>query len=879
MITSIGLRQDFLEFFQDRGHVVRPSTPIIPQGDPTLMFNSAGMVPFKPYFLGLKQDLSRAASCQKCFRTTDIERVGRTLRHLTFFEMLGNFSFGDYFKAEAIPWAWELLTKDLRLDPALLHPTVFKDDDEAEAAWGKLGLKNPVIRLGEETNFWAMGPTGPCGPCSEIYFDRGARFACASPSCAPGCDCDRYIEIWNLVFTQFDRQGDGSLRPLPRKNIDTGMGLERLAFVAQGKLSPFETDLFVPIRDAAKKLLPGADSPSPEADMALRVISDHARAATMLLSEGVIPSNVERGYVLRRLIRRAARYGQLLGCQEPFLHKLVPAVLDTFRATYPEVAAAAPVAASGLKMEEERFLETLTAGERELKVVLEKTTGTLPGDQAFKLYDTFGFPLELTKEICGQRGLQVDEEGFQQAKAAAAARARASWKGSGEKDLLSQALAARESVFTGYDSLSEKTTVVDSRFKDSEGIVVLERTPFYAEGGGQVGDTGELLSADGKTLLADVIDTQRQGKLTVLIVKNAALGKPFLQPGYEVLAEVDAQRRRRIRPHHTATHLLNQALRQVLGLHVRQAGSYVDDMRLRFDFTHPKALTPDEIHRIEGIVKEQIEKNLPVETREMPPSQAREAGAVTLLGEDYGDKARAVLVGAHGWRDPHNRFSLELCGGTHVSNTAEIEAFKIVKESSVAAGIRRIEAVAGPAASEWTLKKEEARKAALVALVARQDELLQEIRGLGGAAAPGEAREEAALRLHIKNLENALGGLKEKKLAGSTEGRRVVEVKGLKLCVQRLEGADPKSLRGISDQLKAELGSGVVFLAAPRAGKISFILAATADLAGRGFDAGALAKKFAAVRGGSAGGRPDFAQGGLPDGDWEQVVAGLCGLL
>jgi len=878
MKTSAELRQQYLDFFKSRGHTVRPSTPLIPQGDPTLMFNSAGMVPFKPYFLGLKKDLSRAASCQKCFRTTDIDRVGQTLRHLTFFEMLGNFSFGDYFKAEAIPWAWEFLTKDLGLDPKLLHPTVFKDDEEAAALWQKLDLKNPVGRLGEDSNFWAMGPTGPCGPCSEIYFDRGAQFACASPSCAPGCDCDRYIEIWNLVFTQFDRQGDGTLKPLPRKNIDTGMGFERLAFVAQGKLSPFETDLFIPIVDKAAGLLGVEPGRSPETALAFRVISDHARAATMLMSEGVIPSNVERGYVLRRLIRRAVRYGQLLGCTEPFLYKLVPAVLEIFRGTYPEIVPAEAQVVSGLKMEESRFIETLAAGERELKALLEKTSGTLPGDQAFKLHDTFGFPLELTKEICLQRGLKVDEEGFAKAKDEAAEVARASWKGSGEKDALSQGLAAHATVFTGYQSLSEKTKVIDARFKGSEGIVVLERTPFYAESGGQVGDTGELLSEDGRTLLAEVLDTQKHEETTVLTVKAAA---PMLslKPGDAVLAEVDVQRRRRIMPHHTATHLMNEALREVLGVHVRQAGSYVDDKRLRFDFTHPKAVTPEEIHRIEAIVNEQVRKALPVDTKEMPPAEAKEHGAITLLGEDYGTRARAVLVGAKGWQEPHNRFSLELCGGTHVSNTSEIAAFKIVKESSVAAGIRRIEAVAGPAASEWVVKKAEAHKALLAGLVARQDGLLQELRDLGGEAAPCAMREEASLRGHLKHLENMLTGLKAKRLSGSTEGRQVLEAKGIKLCVQKLEGADPKSLRGISDKLKSELGSGAVFLGTPHAGKISFVLTATPDLAGKGFDAGSLAKKFAAAHGGSAGGRADFAQGGLPEADWDKLVASLSGLL
>ncbi|MDD5656141.1 MAG: alanine--tRNA ligase [Elusimicrobia bacterium] len=871
--TSSQLRKDFLGFFERRKHVVRPSAPLIPPGDPSLMFSSAGMVQFKPYFLGQRRDVTRAATCQRCFRTTDIERVGSTLRHLTFFEMLGNFSFGDYFKAEAIAWAWELLTKEMGIDAARLHPTVFKDDAEAEELWRKQGPKNPVLRLGEDTNFWTVGPTGPCGPCSEIYFDRGAEFSCGGPSCAPGCDCDRYIEIWNLVFMQFDRRADGGLAPLPRRNIDTGMGLERLAFVTQGKRSPFETDLFAPIVSRAARLLKTPPGARPETDLAFRVIADHARAAVMLMSEGLIPSNVERGYVLRRLIRRAARYGQLLGSREPFLHELVEPVIDVFRPGHPELAAARDIVSAGLKMEEERFLQTLDAGERELKAILKSAPAVLPGDQAFKLHDTFGFPLELTREICAQRGVAVDEAGFRQAKTQAAETARASWKGSGERAVASRLPAGLKTSFD-YEALELVCEITAAQGE----LLVLARTPFYAEGGGQIGDSGELFSEDGKTLVAEVLDTQKHGALTVHMLDRALGGPGAPGPGARVLARVDERRRRRVAAHHSATHLLNQALRQVLGPHVRQAGSFVDDERLRFDFTHPKALSPDELGRVEGIVKEQIRKALAVDTREMPPAEAREAGAVTLLGEDYGDRARAVLIGPEGWRNPRERFSLELCGGTHVSNTRDILDFKIVKEASASAGIRRIEAVAGPALTAYLERRDEARKRLLARLVERQDALLGEIRGLGGKAEPAPEREESSLRANVKRLENDLRGLKSRSLSGATRGRRVLEVKGLKLMVQRLEGADPKSLRGLSDKLKAELGSGAVFLAAPREGKLSFVLTATPDLAGR-LDAGASARKFAAARGGSAGGRADFAQGGIPDADWEALVAGLTGSL
>ncbi|MBI5883314.1 MAG: alanine--tRNA ligase, partial [Elusimicrobia bacterium] len=459
-MQSAAIRQSYLDFFASRGHAVRPSTPIVPQGDATLMFNSAGMVPFKPYFLGLKTDLSRAASCQKCFRTTDIDRVGHTIRHLTFFEMLGNFSFGDYFKEESIPWAWEFLTKTMGLDPKRLHPSVFKDDDEALGLWKKLGVPNAPTRLGEDSNFWNMGPTGPCGPCSEIYFDRGIPCSLGNPSCAAGCDCDRYIEVWNLVFTQFDRQTDGSLKPLPRKNIDTGMGLERLAFVTQGKASPFDTDLFSPIVTAAAGLLKASPEADPQSGLAFRIIADHARAIVFLMSEGIIPSNVERGYVLRRLIRRAVRYGQLLGHKGPFLHGLIKPAVGIFQGVYPGIADAAANIAGTLKMEEERFLSTLEAGERELSAVLGQAGKVLPGARAFALYETFGFPLELTREICASRGVSVDEKGYKEASEAASELARSSWKGSGVKIKFEDAeLSAAATVFTGYDALEGPAVV------------------------------------------------------------------------------------------------------------------------------------------------------------------------------------------------------------------------------------------------------------------------------------------------------------------------------------------------------------------------------------------------------------------------------------
>jgi alanyl-tRNA synthetase len=862
MKTSSQLRKSYLDFFVQRGHTLKASTPIVPQGDATLMFNSAGMVPFKPYFLGLKKDLSRAASSQKCFRTTDIERVGTTLRHLTFFEMLGNFSFGDYFKKEAVAWAWEYLTKEVGLDPKRLHPTVFKEDEEAIALWKQVGCPNPARRLGEDTNFWNMGPTGPCGPCSEIYFDLGPEFASGHDDTVGG-DGDRYIEIWNLVFTGFDRQADGSLKPLARPCIDTGMGLERLTFVAQQpKPTPFHTDLFRPLVEKAAKIL-GADPDDPKNQRGFRVIADHSRAATMLMSEGIIPSNVERGYVLRRLVRRAARYGQLMGAARPFLHELVPAVVDIFSQGYPELRAAREQVGTMMRTEESKFLDTLTAGLVELNKMFDKTGMTLSGELAFKLYETYGFPLELTLEEAAQRGTTVDVEGFKAAQAKASDIARASWKGSGEKDLGALAANAAKTEFVGYDRAESEATVVASR----SGMVVLDRTPFYAEGGGQIGDSGDLATHDKTSVLARVIDTQKQDDVFVHILESQTV----VPVGTKVVATVDAERRARIKPHHTATHLMNEALKRVLGGHIRQAGSYVGPDKLRFDFTHPKPLTPDEIGRIEKIVNDEIKAGHPVDPRCHPVSKVAEFGATTLLGEDYGSDPRFLLIGPKGWADPKDRFSLELCGGTHVDNTAEIAAFKITREASASAGVRRIEALAGKAVEEFQAAQAAAKAEAAARQDARRRELAAEIERLG--AKPGAGADARA-------LENQLAQLKTSRLAAQAEaGRRVLDVKGVKLSVQRLDGADPKSLRGLSDKAKAELGSGLVFIAAPGAGKLSFVLAATPDLAAKGLDAARIAKDFAAKNQGSAGGRSDFAQGGAADKGWDELVDSLASVI
>ncbi|HEX4046394.1 MAG TPA: alanine--tRNA ligase, partial [Elusimicrobiota bacterium] len=650
-------------------------------------------------------------------------------------------------------------------------------------------------------------------------------------------------------------------------------GLERLAFCAQGKPSPFETDLFWPIVEKASSILK-TDPRDPKHRLGYRVIADHARAATMLMSEGIIPSNVERGYVLRRLVRRAARYGQLMGRDTPFLHELVPAAIDIFAPGYPELRAATAQVQSVMKAEEANFLGTLNLGEAELKKALEKSGRTLSGEAAFRLYETFGFPLELTKEICAALDVAVDEAGFKAAQEKGAEIARASWKGSGEKSLTALVANAPKTEFLGYDSLQARAKVVAS----APGLVVLDKTPFYAEGGGQIGDSGDLVAADGSRVLARVADAQKQGDVFVHILD----GNAVLPVGVELLAKVDAERRARIAHHHTATHLMNEAMKRVLGPHIRQAGSYVGPDKLRFDFTHPKALTPEEIARIEQIVNDEIAAAHPVVPKVHPVAMVAQFGATTLLGEDYGSDPRFLLIGPKGWTDPKERFSLELCGGTHVSNTADILAFKIIREASASAGVRRIEAIAGKSVEEYAAAQKSAKDKARAELKARQRELTEAIEKLGGKAGlpalvAGASGDDKAI---VRQLESRLGALKAGKLAAQAEaGKKVVEIKGVKLCVQRLDGADPKSLRGLSDKIKSEVGSGLVFLAAPGAGKLSFVLAATPDLAAKGVDAAKIAKAFAAANGGSAGGRADFAQGGAADADWEKTVESLTALI
>ncbi|MDD2806641.1 MAG: alanine--tRNA ligase [Elusimicrobiales bacterium] len=859
-MQSYQIRKSFLDFFARNGHPVVKSSPLIPEGDPSLLFTSAGMVQFKPYYLGLKTDMTRAASCQKSFRTTDIDNVGRTRRHVTFFEMLGNFSFGDYFKEESIKWGWEFLTKEMGLAPERLYPSIYKGgvaprDEEARKIWESVLPKNlhsHIVELGDGDNFWAMGDTGPSGPCSEIYWDCGAQYAHAGCKGA-GCSCDRYIEIWNHVFTQFDKQPGGVYKPLPKKNIDTGMGLERLTFVVEGKESPFETTLFFPIVEAAAKALKVEYGPSPEAVSAFRIISEHLRASTFLLAAGVIPSNEGRGYVLRRLIRRAARYGRVLGATDPFLHKLVPAVHTIFKDVYPEIISAEKTVKEALKFEEQGFIETLENGEHYLADMLERNPHGLPGDEAFKLYETYGFPLELTREIALKKNIPLDEEGFHRARKAAQATAKAGWKDSGEMNgFLFQKAEEKfpPTVFTGYDGAEGEGKIVGlldlaGGFTDSlepglEGWAALDRTPFYAESGGQVGDLG-LFSAGGKTV-AEVLDTQKPvGKVFFHHVK--AVEK--LAVGEKVTASVSTLRYRTA-CNHTAVHVINAALKQVFGDSTRQAGSIVTPDKFRFDYTTTKAPTKEELAKVETIANAAISDNYRVFKMERPLKDAEKFGATTLLGEKYADPARFVLINRGGWDAAKDRYSLELCGGTHIDALGELMLVKVLKDSSVSRGVRRIEGVAGLAAVDHLrasagLAEAAAKKLSVPVeeLPARLEQLLETVKELKS----GKAKAAPA----------AAPGTGKKLLAGGIDGS------GSSLVAYDAGALDMREMRGFSDELKKGLKSTLLFIYSRSEGKFSFIVTHTGDV---GADASAIAKGVAAVLNGSGGGRKDFAQGG-----------------
>lgn len=868
MKTSAEIRQAFLDYFADHGHTVVESSSLVPANDPTLLFTNAGMVQFKDLFLGKeKRAYTRATSSQRCVRAggkhNDLENVGYTARHHTFFEMLGNFSFGDYFKREAIEFAWAFLTQTMGLPAEKLWVTVYDQDDEAADIWLKeIGVDgNRFSRIGdkpggkpyESDNFWSMGDTGPCGPCSEIFYDHGEEVEGGPPG-TPEEDGDRYIEIWNLVFMQYNRDSEGNMTPLPKPSVDTGMGLERLAAVLQGVHSNYEIDLFQGLIKAAAEVTNASDLES----KSLRVIADHIRSCAFLIVDGVTPSNEGRGYVLRRIIRRAIRHGYQLGQKQPFFYLLVDALIEQMGAAYPGLVKARDTVMRVLRVEEERFAETIEQGMKILEDAIDALSGSvIPGELVFKLYDTYGFPADLTADIARERNLQIDEAGFDREMDAQRARARAASQFGVEQ----QAQVALDGVtdFTGYERLSEEATViglfhdgesVDTLAEGDEGMVVLDKTPFYAESGGQVGDSG-LLSVMGEKGRFDVQDTRKQGGSVFGHIGKVTDGN--INVGDSVLAEVDEQSRRNIALNHSATHLLHAALRRVLGDHVQQKGSLVDAEKLRFDFAHFEPMTQEQISTVEQMVNEQIRNNYVVETRIMALEDARQAGAIALFGEKYDDQVRVLRMGG---------FSTELCGGTHVKAVGDIGLFKIVSESGIASGVRRIEAVTGERALQW-VEQAEARLQHIASLVkSGQDDMEEKVHSLVEKA---RQQEKEIARLKAK-LASA---------AGSDLASQAMVIGDTKVLAAMLEGADVKTLRETLDQLKNKLGSAVIVLSAVQDGKVSLVAGVTKDRTDK-VKAGELVKMVAEQVGGKGGGRPDMAQaGGSDPGALPQALASV----
>lgn len=846
MTSSADIRQAFLEFFRDKGHAVVASSSLVPANDPTLLFTNAGMVQFKDLFLGREQrDYSRATSSQRCVRAggkhNDLENVGYTARHHTFFEMLGNFSFGDYFKRDAIHYAWEFLTQIIGLPAEKLWVTVYDEDDEAAEIWLQdIGVDpNRLSRISGEDNFWAMGDTGPCGPCTEIFYDHGPE-VWGGPPGTPEEDGDRYVEIWNLVFMQYDRAPDGSLSPLPKPCVDTGMGLERLCAVVQGVQNNFDTDLFVPLIAAAAKLAETDDL----GNDSLKVIADHIRACAFLIVDGVMPSNEGRGYVLRRIIRRAIRHGYSLGIKQSFFYKLTPVLVEVMGAAYPELTRVQAQVERLLKQEEERFRETLEQGLKLLEDALEELEGdVIPGEVVFRLYDTYGFPVDLTNDVARERELSLDMAGFEREMEAQRQRARSA--SHFKADYIAAGDVSGRSEFTGYDVLEDEGKVIglyrDGRsvnelHEGEQGMVVLDRTPFYAESGGQVGDTG-LLFGDG--LRFEVENTVKYGDAHghLGVVRNGELAA-----GQSVQAQVDAATRQATVLNHSATHLLHAVLRAVLGEHVTQKGSLVAPDRLRFDFSHFEPMTPEQIAKVELLVNEQIRLNAPAQDELMGYDDAIASGAMALFGEKYGDQVRVLKLG---------ELSTELCGGTHVRRTGDIGFFKILSEGGVAAGVRRIEAVTGEVALQY-IAEETQRLERLAKLLKVSPENV-------------EVRLNQMLE-RSRELERELERLQQKlaAAAGSDLAAQAIDLDGLKLLVAKLDAGQAKALRDTVDQLKNKLGSAVIVLAASEGSKVSLVAGVTKDYTDR-IKAGELVNTVASQVGGRGGGRPDFAQAGGND--------------
>jgi alanyl-tRNA synthetase len=863
-MSASQVRRAFLDYFAARAHTVVPSSSLVPGNDPTLLFTNAGMVQFKDVFLGKeRRDYVRAASSQRCVRAggkhNDLENVGYTARHHTFFEMLGNFSFGNYFKREAIRYAWQFVTEVLQLPPERLWVTVFREDEEAARLWREdIGLAaERVLRMGEKSNFWAMGDTGPCGPCTEIFYDHGPSVAGGLPG-TPDEEGDRYVELWNLVFMQYERAADGSMKPLPKPSVDTGAGLERMAAVMQGVHSNYEIDLFRDLIAAAARLTgtDQLDSPS------LRVIADHIRACSFLIVDGVTPSNEGRGYVLRRIIRRAVRHGYKLGCTQPFFHRLVPTLVQTMGDAYPELSRAAGEVERALRLEEERFAETLASGlaqfDARMGTGAASGGGVVPGSLVFLLHDTYGFPPDLTADIARERGLTLDMEGYEREMQAQRARARAASRFN--VDLRGEGAEGARTEFLGYECEQSEARIiavlrdgqrVDALSAGETGEVLLDRTPFYAESGGQVGDSGELTDVDGA--LFRVQDTQKRGAAHA---HRGQLVQGTLRVGQPVIARIDAQRREAIRLNHSATHLLHAALRQVLGRHVVQKGSLVAPERLRLDFSHPQPLTPEQLGQVERLVNQQIRANAQAATRQMDYEQAVAEGAMALFGEKYERQVRVLSIGD---------FSLELCGGTHVKRAGDIGLFHIVSESGVAAGVRRIEAVTGQTALDY---------------VGRIDTLIAEIASIVHGSSQDVSQKVRETVERVRSLEKENRALKDKLAlgGGSDLAAQAVQIDGVKVLATRIEGADAGALRAAVDGLKNRLGSAVIVLGSvASASKVLLAAGVTDDQTAR-VRAGELIGAVAAQIGGRGGGRADFAQaGGSQPEALDAALAGVPG--
>lgn len=870
--TSLNdLREKYLSFFESKGHLRLKSFSLVPDGDKSLLLINSGMAPMKKYFTGeVTPPNNRVTTCQKCIRTPDIEQVGKTARHGTFFEMLGNFSFGDYFKKEATAWAWEFCTKVLEMPVDKLYVTIYENDDEAFEIWTKQNGVDPshIVRLGKEDNFWEHG-SGPCGPCSEIYFDRGEKYGCGSPDCGPGCECDRYTEFWNNVFSQFDNDGNGNYSELKQKNIDTGMGLERLACIMQGVDNIFEVDT---VQNTMKKISEIAGvhyHDDAKNDVSLRVITDHVRSSTFMIGDGVIPSNNGRGYVLRRLIRRACRHGRLLGVNEPFLYKVCDTVLDDNKAAYPELGDKAELIKRVILSEEESFGKTIDAGLALLDEYIEKTEGTVfSGEDAFKLNDTFGFPLDLTKDVLEERGMTVDEDKFNELLANQKATARAArkdagadaWKGESVK------IDTDKTVFVGYTDLENECKVLALVNSDGEqtdmlgtgdmGSVVLDKTSFYATSGGQVADTGVII---GDGFEFEVNDTAKNAD--GIYIHAGVVKSGVVSPGNTAKAVVDKQRRLAIMRNHTAAHLLQSALREVLGTHVEQAGQLVNEDEVRFDFTHFNAMTDDEIKQVEDKVNEFILSSQKVEMMEMPIEEAKKMGAMMLFGEKYGDIVRVVKAGD---------FSTEFCGGTHVSNSGQLGLFKIVSEASVASGVRRITALTGKNVISYLDNQENVVKSLSKILKTGENDVVSRTQALANEV---KDKEKEILRLNAELT----------KLKSADVFSKPVDIDGLELFVAKLDSATSDALRTMGDDVKSSNENAVAVIAGVNGEKASIVAVCGKNAVAKGVKAGDLVRQVASLAGGGGGGRPDSAMAGAKDvskldfalGKSEEIVKSL----